>query len=348
MRILIYSDSQAGEGSERCFHDPTLPLQRYRLSLLYSVLDELFNELKCDALWDGGDNTDDRTSIPIPTLNTVFGGLRPFRKSAQRNRKLIGNHEQWVRSGSIHVGAVFEGIFDVISEPRIEMIEGIKVLFASYPAETFDMEGWLDANLKKGERSLVFGHFQVEGTKDRDGRTLKGGVHVSILKKATMALLGHIHHPQSITDTIHYIGSPFQQDFGESGEEKRVALLDLPSLDLEWVGMAGFPTYQTLPMDQWERAIENDLDSENRYRVVLGSRDDHERYLQHPNMRRAMPVYEGLTSANDIRINAPRVGPVSFDAADVLGRYFKSRPPTDLHGIGSEEFLQFGLDLLAR
>jgi hypothetical protein len=149
-----------------------------------------------------------------------------------------------------------------------------------------------------------------------------------------------------VTETIHYIGSPFQQDFGESGEEKRVAILDLPSFQLEWVGMAGFPTYQTVALAEWEGLIENDLESENRYRVVLESRDENERYLLHPHMRRAMPIYPGLASQLAARINAPRVGQVSFGPADVLKRYYATRPPANMHGLSEAEFLQVGLDLL--
>lgn len=347
-RALIYTDLQAGEGSERCFKDPTIPLQRYRVSEFYAFIHDLWHEMKCDSLWDGGDLLDDRTAVPVPTLYTVFDGLSKFRGSLPNNLKLIGNHEMFFKSGPINSGPAFDGVFNVYAEPKVIQIEGVRVLLCPYPGEGFDLESWIVRNLlPDGSPQLVFGHFQVEGTKDRDGRTIDGGVHVSALKNATLTLLGHIHHPQSVTSTVHYIGSPFQQDFGEANEEKRVAILDLPSLDLMWCGTDGFPTYSVVTLNEWESLIEGEGDdSENRYRVVLNSKEDHGRYLGHPRMNRAQPVYQGLESSPEIKSKRSGAAHDSFNPQDIIERYFRSRKPSNLQGLSEADFVQTGLELL--
>jgi hypothetical protein len=65
------------------------------------------------GLIDLGDTTDDRTSIPVPTINSLLSGLTPFRGW---NVKLIGNHEQFLRNATVNVGKLFERHFAVIDD----------------------------------------------------------------------------------------------------------------------------------------------------------------------------------------------------------------------------------------
>jgi hypothetical protein len=45
-----------------------------------------------------GDTTDDRQAIPIPTIHAVLKPLERFKGG--HNIKLMGNHEQWLKSPS--------------------------------------------------------------------------------------------------------------------------------------------------------------------------------------------------------------------------------------------------------
>jgi hypothetical protein len=345
MRLLLYSDLQAGEGSERCFHDPTLPLQRYRVKMFFRVIREIFEEMGCNALFDLGDTVDDRTAIPHPTIDVLFEGLSYFEATRSSNLRINGNHDQYLKSGKINVGKMFRGIFTVVDEPVVMEISGVKTLLVPYPDENFDIEGWLDANLTTGGE-LLLGHFHIDGAVDRDGNKLKGGISLRTVARAKLAVLGDIHHPQSLAKNVHYVGSPFQQEFSESGEKKRVAVLDMPNLNLAWVEMTGFPTYAELSLPEWEQRVEEEGDSENRYRVLINGTAEAERYFQHPRMRQAKPVYLGIAAQVASHVNAPRVGKLSFQAADVLRRYVHSRPPTQLFGLTEDEFVQVGLDIL--
>ena len=68
---------------------------------------------------------------------------------------------------------------------------------------------------------ILFGHFPVAGSYDNTGtRKLPIGVRRSFLTGATMGLLGHVHRGQVLLPNVHYVGSPFQQDFGEAGDTK--------------------------------------------------------------------------------------------------------------------------------
>jgi len=301
--------------------------------------------MQCNALFDLGDTVDDRSAVPHPTIDVLFDGLNQFESTRTSNLRINGNHDMFLKSGKISVGKMFRGIFTVVEEPMVMEIAGVKTLLVPYPDENFDIEGWLDANLTTGEE-LLLGHFHIDGAVDRDGNKLRGGINLRTVAKAKLAVLGDIHHPQSLAKNVHYVGSPFQQDFNESGEKKRVAILDMSGLKLTWVEMTGFPVYAELSLSEWEQRVEEEGDSENRYKVLVNGTVEAERYFRHPRMRQAKPVYVGTATQVASHVNAPRVGELSFQAVDVLRRYVHSRPPTELFGLTEGEFIQVGLDIL--
>jgi len=104
MKLLVFGDLQACENSEHCFHDPSKPLQIFRVEKLLQLLADIKGAEPVDGLVDLGDTTDDRSSISIRTLQTVIPGLSTFKDTQAHNIKLIGNHEQSFKSVRVHPG----------------------------------------------------------------------------------------------------------------------------------------------------------------------------------------------------------------------------------------------------
>lgn len=50
-----------------------------------------------------------------------------------------------------------------------------------------------------------------------------------------LALGGHIHLPQKVTDHVAYAGSPFAMDWSEINQRKRFALVDFSDYSLKWI-----------------------------------------------------------------------------------------------------------------
>jgi hypothetical protein len=344
MRALCYTDLQATEGHEKMFTDPTRHLQLWRCEKVYQDLARIYKEERCDALWDLGDTTDDRSAIPVPAINLTCGGLAQF-ASGEWNIKLIGNHEQYLRNTQINVGRLFDPYFTVVSQPTIFEHEKVRIVCVPYPATDGELDAFLKS-LETDKPTIFLGHFQVFGCFGHTGQ-LMSGVPLDRIKWVKLGLLGHIHRPQSFGH-IHYIGSPFQQNWGEAGEDKRVAIVDVSEdtgqISLKWVPLTGYPKYLEVDLATFIKAVR--ADSEDRYRVNLKSSEEAATFYAHPLTNHAEPQYDfdvsASTSENDVQVDGDTWLP-----ENVVRRYAEHNNPADKGlALPLSEIIDIGLQLL--
>jgi len=352
MRLLLYGDLQASEGHERLFSNPTVPLQRHRVAMFYKQLAEIYDEHDCHGIIDLGDSTDDRTAIPIGTIHTIDEGISRL-PSSDYNIKILGNHDQFIKSGTIHAGGLFKSKFHIIPDRETRIIGGVKFVFCSYPEDEANLSEWMQTELaapfdrSNGHdgRHVVIGHFDVDGTKVH-GETLSSKITVGSLRSSNLTLLGHIHVPSSVSKTIHYVGSPFQQDFGEANESKRVAVLDTDTLKVVWVPTIGFPIYRKVTLKEFVASVQEG--SENRYQVVLKTAKETEIFYAHPLSNRAEPVYNYVDSKQRSESSAQQDAPMSSsDMKETLGNYVKLVPPSSFGvDLSADDIVAVGLQLV--
>jgi len=344
IRALTYTDLQATEGPERCFSQPGLPLQRWRVDQFYQKLLQIYRELDCNALWDLGDTTDDRSAIPIPALRSVREGLIPFRGNPH-NIKLTGNHEQYTRNTEIDNSCVFNDIFNVVKGVQVFEWEEVAIVACSYPASQVQMMEQIESQLLKYRKKpiIVLGHLEISGTKMKSGTSITG-MPVELFAPSVITLLGHIHLPQQIGENIFYVGSPFQQDFGEAGEAKRLGLvtIDRNIISLDWIPLAGFPEYQTVSWPEFEQNF--DPNSENRYKVKISSPDEAAAFYKHPHSARVYPDYDYQMMTTQLPGQEGVTKDWSLQAA--IKRWVETCDPAlkDIP-ITPEELVQFGLQV---
>ena len=339
LKALIFADLQATDGHERCFNQPDVPLQIWRVRKFFKDLYQVFLKYHCDCLWELGDMTDDRSYIPIPALDAVIEGLEPFPQH-ELNIKLIGNHEQYLRDTTLHIGRVFKSKFVVVDKTDVFEAADTLVACAAFPASDAAANDFLSKTAyqyRNYDRRVVLGHFQVIGCQMNSGLSLLG-VSREALNPYSMALLGHVHKPQVLGRSTYYVGSPFQQNFGEKNEQKRVGVLDLDTLELEWVPLPGFPEYRVVDFDPWLKMV--DEKEEHRYQVIIRDPKQAERFYKHPLMGRAEPIYNYEL---DERTKAEVAHQQSFTREDVMNRWLKQKPPGD-YGIqaNDQEVLDIG------
>lgn len=342
MKLLLYADLQATDGSEVCYHDPTIRLQDWRVRRFFDVMQGIYSANRCGGLIDLGDTTDDRSAIPVPTIDALLSNLDMF--GGGWNVKLIGNHEQYTRDARIHVGRLFEKHFTIVDGvTAIQSPDSDAVfIFASFPGNYAELITALaeQAHNYRGIPLVLFGHFQVFGCRLNSGLALDG-VPKEALLPFQAGFLGHVHKPQEVANNIYYVGSPFQQNFGESGESKRVAIFDTETLHTEWVSLEGygFPIYRTVSAPEFVECAQEE--SEDRYKVVLTSQADTEALFASPLCTRAETEYS-YTTTNAVAETAVK----SWNFESVLARWIEKNPPKDAGiDIQDDEMLSIGMEI---
>lgn len=340
MRLLVYADLQAHDGDDRCFNQPTTSLQIHRVRKFYADLQRIYDEHKCDGLIDLGDTTDDRSAIPVPVINEVMSGLEPY-EGGDFNFKLIGNHEQFLRDTSVDSGRMYRNIFRVVNQRAVLEHENVVYIFASYPDDHAKLAAWLDqvGRKYKDKTTVLFGHFQAVGATLNSGQTLLG-VPRETVDRFRLTLLGHIHLPQTLGSRIHYVGSPFQQNWGEALQEKRVAILNTDTLACTWITLSGYPRYVEAPLAVFQANFKPE--SEDRWKVVLSSHAETETFFTHPYAARAEAVYNYTVNESAPEDESLGARDWSFEAS--LRHWVATVPPPPGE-LPTEELLAIGQQL---
>jgi DNA repair exonuclease SbcCD nuclease subunit len=255
----------------------------------YTDLLRLYTKYHCDAIFDLGDTFDSRSYIDILTLDSILEQVYKLPKS-KYNRRIIGNHDQYLKSNSISNSKVLQQIFDTVEDRRIEYFDDTACFFVSYPSDYKDTAKWIKSEADKLKcRKLLFGHFQIKGARLLTAEAATG-MPLDVLTGFDQVLLGHIHIAQSLTDRIHYVGDPYQQNWGEAGQTKRVGLLDIgDSIHLKWINLSGYPEYRDVDFDTFKKQVNRD--EEHRYRVSLRSQDETQSFFSNPLSDRAVGTY---------------------------------------------------------
>ena len=332
-RALVYGDLQATDGHERMFSSPGSSLQIWRVRKTYTDLWKMFKAYKCDCLWDLGDTTDDRSFLPMPAIDVVMEGLEPFPKH-ELNIKLIGNHEKYYRDSALDVGRMFASKFNVVRDTDVVEVDDTLIVSAAYPASDSALADWLSHTAygyRNYRRRLLLGHFQVVGCQMNSGQAIMG-VPLEVVEKYSLVLLGHVHRPQKMGRNCHYVGSPFQQNYGEKYEVKRVGVVDIETLNVEWVPMDGYPVYRIVSYADWARLVRKD--NEDRYQVILASNEEAECYYKHPLMGQAEPIYDFSLSEEQ---KAEAAQQQHWSQADMMTRWMKQHKPSTLNIQATEE-----------
>lgn len=293
MKILVYSDLQADLGQARLRSNPNVPLQHWRTQRFYTAAAAVARQFGVEGVWDLGDTTNNRSAIAIPTIEAVGAGSATLTSGLSRAHclKLVGNHEQVNKSVDDHCGALFSPYFNVIEDRAVIGYGSTSVVALSFPYDNREAAEWLCstvARLKnRHQRVVVIGHAKITGCRMNSGLA-EGGLPQESYAQADLALFGHVHKWQRIGSNGYYVGSPFQQDFGEASDPpKVVGILDFATLAVQWIHLRGFPAHRTVPVAEAIAAIKTD----DILSVTISSQEEAEVFYRLPSTVGVEPVY---------------------------------------------------------
>jgi DNA repair exonuclease SbcCD nuclease subunit len=343
MRFLVYTDLQATEGSDRCFVDPSLPLQRYRVKRFFGFLAKVFNDEQCDAIIDLGDTTDDRSYIPRATLDSLLGGLSQFAPNSN-GIKLTGNHEQLIKYADVNSKHLFQPYFGAVDPETILLDEKVEAVchpfHEDYDAVNATIEKRL-AGLRPESFKVLLAHGDVCGVRYDSGEACKKGIDPKLVERFDLALLGHVHRHQKISRNAYYVGSPFQQDFGEAAQRKFVVVFDTEHpKTLKWITVEGMPEYRVVDLKDF--VSKASPTEEHRYWVTLNSIEETEQFYADP---KSILGQAKLTYTAKLAESA-KADSEALSDRQLLERYAATRPISGVPDEVAKDLVEIGEMLL--
>jgi len=248
MRLVFTADLQIHEHQK---WSRVLPNGRNsRLQNGLDCLEQAFVLAKGGVLVINGDLFHDRKHLSIEVIHAT---CEVFQKHSDVPVILnIGNHDQFLRSGAIHSLSMFNGMSNVrvIDSPcDIPLGEDLRLYIHPFTTDLQAFRQWSSAlEFRADEFSVMVVHQGVEGSTLAQGVKSKGGLSLGDLRfdEVGAVFLGHYHRPQALARNVWYIGSPYEIDEGEAGEDKRFITLsdESGSWVVDTVPVVGMPKHK--------------------------------------------------------------------------------------------------------
>ena len=210
MKILTTADWQVSPGN------------LHRCELMLKHLLEVAHNEKVDAVLHLGDVKDAFNPVDVNVTNFMVRATRKITKIAPFH-VLLGNHDHTSTSDeSASCMPVLRAAGALTYEkPTWVQFKSTWVYFVPYYRDRKVLLDHLTVkdSLIPGQKLLAF-HAEINGCKmsRHVGAEGKGGIPIEGLWPDDYALClgGHIHYQQKCADNVWYVGSPFQQNWGEA------------------------------------------------------------------------------------------------------------------------------------
>lgn len=228
-----------------------------RLQNGIDCLEQAFKLADGGLLVINGDLFHDRKHVPIEVLHLVSEVFCRYKDTKVILN--IGNHDQFLRDGRMHSTQIFMGMDNVTVVDRGVTVTPFRgppcpVVLHIHPFTT-DLSifrTWAASlTFHPDVFNIVVAHQAVEGSLLAKGVKSKGGLNLGDLRytEVDAVMLGHYHRPQALADNVWYIGSPYEVDEGEAGDQKRFLTVK-PAKDtwaINSVPVTGMPRHRRWP-----------------------------------------------------------------------------------------------------
>lgn len=172
-------------------------------------------------------------------LNFVFERLS---QSKLEFILLVGNHDWFNLECTEHSLELFKQL------PNVKVIDRqLTTPYATYLPYTHDLEKLREALAEVPANHVLFMHQGVTGFDYGNGHIAENELPLDALKNFPLVISGHFHKFQRKGNLV-YPGTPFSHDFGESNQEKVIAVLDTETLELE-LKPTNLPQHITVEVD---------------------------------------------------------------------------------------------------
>ena len=204
-----------------------------------------------------GDLFDNRNVIPINLLNYGMDVVEEISKIAPFHI-IVGNHDCWSKSSDeINTIRPFKWIPNVFIYDKTSQLEidGTKLCLMPYIEKRLDQINLINSNK---DCDYLFCHSDLNGCRmhlTSVGHRNNDKIDVDDFKTFKRVFSGHIHIRQ-INTNFEFIGSNFQMDRNDYGDQKGITILDLNSGKTEFIPNLVSPEFKKVRVES-EEDIEN-------------------------------------------------------------------------------------------
>lgn len=208
-----------------------------------------------------------RDEISLLALDEGTECLKLFPKTINVHI-LTGNHDCYFRDNSeVHsLGSYneWENVFIYDTVQTIEHKNGKTISMVPWGYEYDDIP----------KTDIMFGHFEIKNFKLNSYTICKKGVNSSdLLKKSSLIFSGHFHKHQVKNykaGSITYVGSPFQHNFGDIGNENGYHIMDMQTKECEFIQNPDkFPVFHYVKLSKLKETFDKDKISENFVKLII-------------------------------------------------------------------------------
>jgi DNA repair exonuclease SbcCD nuclease subunit len=267
---------------------------RYQSEWIENELKRITDKSKCDSVFFMGDVLDNRTSISPLIMKEV---RRLFKKLAQTYKNvfvLLGNHDIYYRTTKEVHSLEFlkdQGVTLFEDTTEITFNNDKKCIILPWITKQDELE--VQDLLVNNNYDYCFGHLEINNFEMIKGVVEKDGLRQDLFENVGKVFSGHFHLRRK-SGNIDYVGTPYELDWGDMGEDKGVTVLDVATTKEKYVKTKDAPVH--IRLNSRDIALD-DLDGD----TVTGN------FIQ-------LKFHDGITEVERIdyieRINS--LNPISF------------------------------------
>lgn len=207
-----------------------------------------------------GDVLDTKAIVRSECLNLIY---KKISESKCHFFIIIGNHDYH------NLDCLSHALLPLRSLPNVTLIEKLEEISEGLYAIPYisDTEVLLETLSKIPEDHTLLGHFEITSFDYGNGLLCtenSKAVNKQAFSRFKKVISGHFHKYQEV-DNITYLGTPFSHSFGESNQDKYIAILENSNLELI---KTSFPQHITVTLNK-DSDLNLTLRDSNYNRIII-------------------------------------------------------------------------------
>jgi len=194
-----------------------------------------------------GDFSHNRYKIGVNTADRMKEAVRKLNDAFEEVYLIAGNHDFYYNNDDrvcvLDLFSKFEHVYTVINSAQEINHNGKRILLAPWFYNPNEEIG--------GKYDVLIGHFEFIGAKLKDRYSDRGYDLKSLLAIAPLVFSGHYHltsEYEKENGKVIVIGSPYQQDWSDVDDNKRIILFDGTTFESVWNQAS--PSYLKIPYEK--------------------------------------------------------------------------------------------------